>query len=801
MKRTRNFSISLLLLWCYSFSYGQMNFNLELLANVNEFPSIGYNDIWGFVDQNGVEYAVLGVRNATAIYSLADPTEPNQVALIPGATAIWRDMKSYKDHIYVTTDQGMDGLLSIDMSQAPDNITWEFWQPAIEDNGAMVSLNTCHNLFIDENGYCYLSGCNVNRGGILVVDVNDPENLQVVGKGDARYSHDNFARGDTVWSADIISGFFSVMDATNKDSLITISDQTTTSNFTHNCWLSDDGKYLFTTDERPDATVDAYDVSDLDNIQFLDAFLPLDTEGLRAAPHNTHYHNGFLVTSWYTDGVVITDAHRPANMIEVGHYDTFLGIDGGFSGCWGAYPFLPSGLVLASDISTGLYVFQPNYQRACYLEGVVTDSVTGMGVDGVKVEIASNQTNRANTDFTGAYKTGQAASGTFEVRFLKEGYQTKVVSIELENGELTVLDVELVPLELVTFTGRTINAEDGSRIPLASIILINETSNIVQNSDENGDFQFTVFLGEYEVRGAAWGYRHEVISNFQMDNTGTPKDILLTPGYQDDFFTDLGWKSETDSATAGLWVRDVPIRTVFGSGLSNPDMDVDSDIGEECFMTGNRGRDAGFDDVDNGNVILTSPPMRLEEYEDPILLFNYWFFNNGGTPPQDDRFSIFVSNGMDTVMVDTISNSEDSWRNSSEYRIKDFIALTNEVRVIYQTGDQRGSGHLVEAAIDAFLVVEAEELIPDSTTTSTDFSKSPIRTVFPNPFNQSTILQVEPGAKVVVQAFNSVGQIIETVRNNGTQIELGANWDKGIYFLRVKSLTDGRLHSLKIIKQ
>ena len=55
-------------------TYGQDILNLDLLSNV-QFGEDG-NDIWGFVDENGTEYAVMGTRTATRIYSLEDPTNP-----------------------------------------------------------------------------------------------------------------------------------------------------------------------------------------------------------------------------------------------------------------------------------------------------------------------------------------------------------------------------------------------------------------------------------------------------------------------------------------------------------------------------------------------------------------------------------------------------------------------------------------------------------------------------------------------------------------------------------------------------
>jgi hypothetical protein len=44
-------------------------------------------------------------------------------------------------------------------------------------------------------------------------------------------------------------------------------------------------------------------------------------------------------------------------MSEVAFFDTYPANDGrNFDGAWSVYPFLPSGNVLVSDVSNGLYV-------------------------------------------------------------------------------------------------------------------------------------------------------------------------------------------------------------------------------------------------------------------------------------------------------------------------------------------------------------------------------------------------------------------------------------------------------------
>jgi hypothetical protein len=134
-------------------------------------------------------------------------------------------------------------------------------------------------------------------------------------------------------------------------------------------WLSDDSNTIFTTDERSFASTTSYDISDFSDIKFLDRFFSEASIGEATIPHNVHVLNDYLVISHYTDGVVVVDAQNPDNLIEVGNYDTYETEGTGFFGCWGAYPFLPSGNILATDRQTGLYVLSPNYVRASYLIG------------------------------------------------------------------------------------------------------------------------------------------------------------------------------------------------------------------------------------------------------------------------------------------------------------------------------------------------------------------------------------------------------------------------------------------------
>jgi hypothetical protein len=334
-------------------------------------------------------------------------------------------------------------MMIIDLSNLPSSIDTNFW------TADSVYHQQCHNIFIDEKGFAYLFGSNAAQGA-LFVDLAIPDSPAVVGYYSQRYMHDGFVRGDTLWGAEIFSGVFSVIDVAIKDSPVVLATQFTPRAFTHNVWLSDDGQTLFTTDERSGATVAAYDVSDLSDIKLLDEITTNPWSGV--IPHNVHVVGNHLVAAFYRDGIAIIDATDPSNLVVVDGFDTSPFESGnGFQGAWGVYPYFPSGNMIVSDIEEGLFVLAPDYPRAAYLEGVITD-VDGKKLHNVGIEIEGT-TGLTTTDIAGHYKTGTGNDGTFTVRIFNDScYEKRIPNVQLVAGQTTVLnDFMLCPSNTTVF--------------------------------------------------------------------------------------------------------------------------------------------------------------------------------------------------------------------------------------------------------------------------------------------------------------------------------------------------------------
>jgi choice-of-anchor B domain-containing protein len=412
------------------------NFNMDLVGQLDYSEKL--NDVWGYVDSLGNEYALVGTNTpgGVSVVDLSDPANPVEVAFVDDVASLWRDMKSWGTHAYATNEAG-GGLLIIDLSSLPDasGITsTRYTGPAGN------SWSSAHNLFIDEFGYAYIFGASRGNGGAIILDLADPENPEEVGTYETAYIHDGMAKNNILYTGNIYLGTFSIVDVSDKSNPVYLGGHETPSEFTHNIWVSDDGNYVYTTDEVSGGYIAGYDISDLNDI--------VETDKARVTPntsitvHNAHFMNEYVITSYYDAGVTIHDVSDPENMILTGHYDTAPNNSSGF-GAWGAYPFLPSGLVLASDNAEGLFVLQPIYTRAARIEGQITDAITGNAIFNAEVRILSTDAEDGS-DVSGEYKTGVAEAGTYSVKITKGGYpDTTITGLEFINGETLTLNVSL----------------------------------------------------------------------------------------------------------------------------------------------------------------------------------------------------------------------------------------------------------------------------------------------------------------------------------------------------------------------
>lgn len=778
------------------------NLNLEKLGQLSYDQEL--SDIWAYSseDSTGVnEYALVGLFNGLSIVDVTNPAEPLELHYIEGVGSTWRDMKTYNGFAYVSNETG-SGILIVNLNNLPEEA------PSINFTGdENASFTTAHNVFVDEMGFLYVIGSNYGNGGCLIFDLNeDPLSPRYAGVYDETYVHDAYARDNKLYTSEVYGGIFSIVDVSDKSNPVILGNASTPSNFTHNCWLSDDGNTLFTTDERSSAFIGAYDISDYTDIKEL--YRIQSNPGSGVIPHNTHVLNDYLITSYYSDGVTIHDASQPGILVEVGNFDTSPNFSGnGFNGSWGATPFLPSGNILASDIEEGLFILKPTYKRAAFLIGVVSDSDTSEPLSDVTVTLLNTEVVTASNS-EGNYVTGLLNSSSVEVQFSKPGYETQIVSYELVAEQTDTLAISLQAATSFAISVNVYDKEDGNQLSDAKISIANADFTFDETSNESGELMINEFYeGEYYVYVGKWGYQ-TIADTINFTENRKSYSANLDRGYYDDFTLDFGWQVSGD-ALRGVWQQGEPIGTTFRGDVANPENDSDSDISNVCFTTGNGGGGAGDDDVDDGRTILTSPVFDLSNIEEtdmigPTISYERWFFNDGGNgPPPNDSLTIYLSNGMDSVILETVNADSEvngSWQ-QSKFVLADFdIELTNTMTIIAETADDTEAGHLVEAAFDHFYVEGIKIIVDVINHTYHDLSVQ----LSENPFTEQIQLTLNDAFQqlnnqLTIQFISVDGKVLETQAIKGQNISWGSQAAKGIYQYIISN-KEGYLYSGKLIK-
>ena len=744
--------------------FGQSDLTFISQTDYAALHNTALNDIWGYVDEQGNEYAIVGTEDGTSIMNVSDPANPLEVFWLPGENSTHRDPTVFGDYAYISTE-AEEGLTIINLSPLPES---NVLVTTLFTGESGLSWESAHNCHVDDAGYLYVFGANYGEGGVLIYDVNTmPMNPSFVGAFDNWYVHDGVAFGDTLYLAHVNDGFLSIVDISDRSNPQLLGTKITPGSFTHNIWPSDNREVVFTTDELPGAFIASYDITDLDNIIELDRVQ--SSPGQNVIPHNTFVLNDFLITSYYVDGITIHDAQHPQNLIEVAAYDTYPGQTPTFDGSWGVYPFLPSGIILASDRSEGLYVLQPEYQRASYLEGTITNQIDGNPIGNVSVDIVGNDQENLSSSL-GYYATGMPASGTYDVSYFKVGYESQIISTEITQGNITVQDVLLTPIAPFSLL---VNVEDAFGNPIQNAKIKLDHPLITYEGESNGLGQevFSLFYEEvHNLQVGKWGYVTQC-SDLLIDGATASITIVLQDGFYDDFTFDFGW-TVSGNAETGTWERGIPNPT--NNTVMNGDFDAD--CGSMAYITGNDlNIDPDFDDVDNGETQLSSPVMDLSSYLNPVLTFYMDFYCYHGPGEIDDTLKIIVSDGT-IQMVDFIAPQSDEMQWSFYTLPLSGLDISN-ITISFLVSDLPGNPNITEAALDLFRAEEFSGL--------NDQSFEEGLSIQPNPTTgEFTILGAEFGSEYLIQSLNGTEVQKGIVKSTKQMVDINS-FDAGLYIISI----------------
>jgi hypothetical protein len=117
--------------------------------------------------------------------------------------------------------------------------------------------------------------------------------------------------------------------------------------------MTEDKRYFIAAEEFNVRDLIVYDLQDRST---WDVVVPSWQMSGNSPIHNIFVLGNYAHISYYKDGYVVLDISDPTAPTIAGQYDTFPGSGGTYDGAWGCYPYLPSGHIIISDMSTGLYI-------------------------------------------------------------------------------------------------------------------------------------------------------------------------------------------------------------------------------------------------------------------------------------------------------------------------------------------------------------------------------------------------------------------------------------------------------------
>lgn len=329
--------------------------SVDTLIGSEAFDNV-YNEVWGVVVDDR-EYAIIGSTAGTHFFDVTNPSIASEIAFVAGRVVgdeiIHRDYHDYQNYLYAVSDEGLSSLQIIDISTLPDSVS------VVYDSSDLFYRS--HNIFIDTaKARLYTT-----NGDIYTLE--NPIDPKFLYNTSLLSSHDVYVENDTAYINTGTLGFvivdFSQTTLENQShevigTLPTYPDQ----GYNHSGWITPDGNYYAMADETWGMRMKMLDISDFSNIEVVALFGSGVDEN--SIPHNQIINGNYLYTAYYHDGFYVHDISDPFTPILIGYYDTFEpDHHESYMGAWGVYPFLPSGNILISDMQTGLYLFEVNYDN------------------------------------------------------------------------------------------------------------------------------------------------------------------------------------------------------------------------------------------------------------------------------------------------------------------------------------------------------------------------------------------------------------------------------------------------------
>jgi choice-of-anchor B domain-containing protein len=435
--------------------------NIALLSHValTEFPTLptAANDIWGHTDLNtGKEYAIIGLSNAISVVDVSQPDTPTIVGSISGQSTSWRDIKvmqyfdvnsnRWRAYAYATADNISEGLTIIDLSNLPQRISLVTRQTLDASAHNVYISNVDYGLNIALTGtgpLLHIAGSNRTNGAFRTYNLLNPElpslQFQTLNASRSDYTHDassvlitdSRAQSDCINATEIGCNILldfnentlRIWDHSLANNAVELSSSSyPLAEYTHSGWWTEDKQFVIVHDELDEqrhninTTLNIFEISDLSQPTLVGTW----TGPTRAIDHNGFVRGNHYFMSNYERGLTVLDITQPANPKQIAYFDTYpVSNNGAFNGAWGVYPFLPSGVILVSDINSGLFVLR---------DETLTVSDNNVAFEQNQISLEEGQSS--------------------QIKVLKKGNNSGSVGFEIISGSADLTDIQFTQGEL-----------------------------------------------------------------------------------------------------------------------------------------------------------------------------------------------------------------------------------------------------------------------------------------------------------------------------------------------------------------
>lgn len=357
--------------------------NVDLLsftprAEMGSDPVEKVAGLWGWHDrQTGMELALVAMERGTSFVDVTQASAPRVLGYLPSTGGFFpnREVNVYADHAFIVAD-GPDqhGLQVFDLRQLRG---YDGPPQQLSETARYTGFENCHNFNVNpESGFGYAVGTNTCGAGLHMVDLRDPGNPRFAGcyeDPDHGYIHDvqcvtykgpdrRFNRHEICFASNETA--LLIVDVTDKAKPVRLARKSYEGvGYTHQAWLTEDHKFLLMDDELDEVFLESNTRTYLWNLAKLTDPKHFSTYvgPTVATDHNQFVKGGLLYQANYRAGLRILDLSNVARgrLTETGYFDIVPDSDNpGFDGAWAVFPWLPSGSLIVSGMSQGLYVLR-----------------------------------------------------------------------------------------------------------------------------------------------------------------------------------------------------------------------------------------------------------------------------------------------------------------------------------------------------------------------------------------------------------------------------------------------------------